>query len=176
MSEASAKTIEAAHKIHPITAVQLEWSLWVRDAEETVIPKCRELGIGIVAYSPLGRGICTGAIKSRNDLDPTDFRHLLPRFAEENFEKNKIFCDRVEKFASEKNCTPGQISLAWVLAQGDDVCPIPGTSKIAHFDENFNANEIVLSPDEVQTLNNLVPPHEVQGYRSLKGFPSYEDN
>ena len=176
LSEASAKTIEAAHKIHPISAVQVEWSLWTRDGEEAVIPKCRELGIKIVAFSPMGQGMFTGAVKSCDQFQDGDVRQTLPRFSRQNFEKNKVFYDRVEKFAERRGCTPAQLAIAWVLAQGDDVCTIPGACRIKEFEEDWKAKDIVLSKDELDKLSNLVPPEEVVGDRCSDEHPTFKDN
>jgi aryl-alcohol dehydrogenase-like predicted oxidoreductase len=176
LSEASATTIRRAHAVHPITAVQLEWSLWSRDVEEEVIPVCRELGIGIVAYSPLGRGVLAGLFKTLADIPEGDWRAKLPRMQEGNFEKNMKFVERVEELARLKGCSVGQLSLAWVLAQGKDVCPIPGTSKIAHLEENVKANDVTLSEEEVRQLNDSVPPSEVAGDRYPAGMGTFKDN
>ena len=176
LSEASAKTIEAAHKIHPISAVQVEWSLWTRDGEASVIPKCRELGITIVAYSPLGQGMFTGAVKSHDQFQDGDWRQQLPRFSAENFEKNKVFFERVQKFALQRGYTPAQVAIAWVLAQGEDVCTIPGACRVEEFEENWKAKDIVLSAEEVDQLSKLVPPEEVLGDRCTDEYPTFREN
>lgn len=167
LSEASAQTIARAHAVHPIAAVQLEWSLWTRDAEEDVIPMCRKLGIGIVAYSPLGRGMLTGAIKNRSDLKEGDWRLNNPRFQEEAVEKNSKLVEKMEQMAKEKggNCTPAKLALAWVLAQGDDVVPIPGTSRIENLEKNADAVNYKLTKEEIETLNSFFPPEHVVGER-----------
>ncbi|RVW24311.1 putative aldo-keto reductase 2 [Vitis vinifera] len=134
LSEASASTIRRAHAVHPITAVQLEWSLWTRDAEEDIIPTCRELGIGIVAYSPLGRGFFSLGAKVAENLSNDDYRKTLPRFQPENIEHNNILFERVKEIATRKGCATSQLALAWVHHQGDDMCPIPGTTKVGNLD------------------------------------------
>jgi aryl-alcohol dehydrogenase-like predicted oxidoreductase len=174
LSEASAATIRRAHAVHPVTAVQIEWSLWSRDAEEEIIPVCRELGIGIVTYSPLGRGVLAAQFKSKADLPEGDWRASQPRFADGNFEKNLKFVEKIEALAKKKGCTPGQLSLAWVQAQGNDVCPIPGTSKIAHLESNWAANDISLTPQEVAELGKLIPPNEVVGDRYSSGMATFK--
>ncbi|CAD6337879.1 unnamed protein product [Miscanthus lutarioriparius] len=140
LSEASASTIRRAHAVHPITAVQLEWSLWSRDVEEDIIPTCRELGIGIVAYSPLGRGFLCGGAKLVDSLSEKDVRKYMPRFQPENIEKNAKIFEHVNAMAAKKGCTPSQLALAWVHHQGNDVCPIPGTTKIENFNQNVGAH------------------------------------
>ncbi|KAJ7553923.1 hypothetical protein O6H91_06G118700 [Diphasiastrum complanatum] len=165
LSEASVDTIRRAHAIHPITAVQLEWSLWTRDVEDTIIPTCRELGIGIVAYSPLGRGFFAGkAIVEK--IDEKDGRSgFHPRFREENLQKNKVLYERVAAQANKLHITPGQLALAWVLHRGDDVVPIPGTSKIKNLDENLGSLNIKLSDEELEEVSRAVPIEEVAGAR-----------
>lgn len=176
LSEASANTIRRAHKITPISAIQMEWSLWTRDLEEEVVPTCRELGIGIVAYSPLGRGFLTGTIQNPADLGENDWRKVgCPRFEEENLKKNLKLIEVVKSFAEKKGCNVGQISLAWVLARGDDVCPIPGTSKIKHLEDNIKASEIKLSKEEIDELNSLIPPTFAHGDR-YAGVATFKDN
>ncbi|EFJ24149.1 hypothetical protein SELMODRAFT_267791 [Selaginella moellendorffii] len=165
LSEASANTIRRAHVVHPITAVQLEWSLWTRDAEAEIIPTCRELGIGIVPYSPLGRGFFSGkAIVEK--LQSDDSRLVRqPRFQGENFEKNKVLYERVAALANKHGCTTSQLALAWVLAQGKDVVPIPGTTKVANFDENLGSLNLKLSKAEIDEIAAAVPEEEVAGTR-----------
>ena len=177
LSEASASTIRRAHKVCPITAVQLEWSLWTRDLEAEIVPTCRELGIGIVAYSPLGRGFLTGVIQSANDLDEKDWRRVgQPRFAEENIKKNLKFVEVVKELADKKGCTTGQISLAWVLARGPDVVPIPGTSSVKHLEDNIKACQIQFSKEELEELEKLLPP-DVAGERYKAGTSTtFKDN
>ncbi|XP_077253997.1 putative aldo-keto reductase 4 [Tasmannia lanceolata] len=155
LSEASASTIRRAHAVHPITAVQLEWSLWTRDAEEDIVPTCRELGIGIVAYSPLGRGFFTTGPKVTDNLEEGDMRKSLPRFSGENLEHNARVFERVNEMAMKKGCTTPQLALAWVHHQGNEVCPIPGTTKIANFDQNIGALSVKLTPKEMAELESF---------------------
>jgi aryl-alcohol dehydrogenase-like predicted oxidoreductase len=165
LSEASPATIRRAHSVHPITALQSEWSLWTRDPEDAVIPAVRELGIGFVAYSPLGRGFLSGRIKSIEDLDDRDFRRRGPRFQGENFQRNLDLVARVEELAAEKGVTPGQLALAWVLAQGDDVVPIPGTKRVRYLEENAAAADVELSEDDLRRLDEAFPPGAAEGDR-----------
>src|SRR5512133_399472 len=145
LSEAAPQTIRRAHKVHPITALQTEYSLWTRDVEQEILPTCRELGIGFVAYSPLGRGFLTGKITSKSELSADDFRQSrYPRFAGENFERNQQIVRRIEVIAAQKNCTPAQLALAWLLAKGNDIVPIPGTKKMNRLEENAAAAEVKL--------------------------------
>ncbi|XP_057783712.1 auxin-induced protein PCNT115-like [Salvia miltiorrhiza] len=155
LSEASASTIRRAHAVHPITAVQNEWSLWSRDLEEELIPTCRELGIGIVPYSPLGRGFFSVGPKLIQNLPEGDMRKLFPRFKAENFETNKVVYEKISEMATRKGCTPSQLALAWVHHQGDDVCPIPGTTKIDNINENIGALSVKLTPEEMDQLSAL---------------------
>lgn len=157
MSEAAPETIRRAAKIHKITALQTEYSLWSRDPEDEILSTVRELGIGFVAYSPLGRGFLTGQIKSINDLEPDDTRRSWPRFQEGNFEKNLELVDKVKDIADEKGCTSGQLALAWVLAQGDDIVPIPGTKHVEYLKENIGAVDIELSPEDLRRLDEVMP-------------------
>ena len=158
ISEASPETIRRAHATHPITAVQTEWSLWTRDPEENgVLDTVRELGIGFVAYSPLGRGFLSGEIRNLDDLDPNDFRQNNPRFQGENFKKNLQLVDRVRKIATEKRITPAQLALAWVLAQGEDIVPIPGTKRVQYLEENIAAIDVQLTPEELAQINEVAP-------------------
>lgn len=157
LSEAAPQTIRRAHAVHPITALQTEYSLWSRDPEDELLATCRELGIGFVAYSPLGRGFLTGQIKSTDDLAPDDFRRVHPRFVGENFQKNLDLVKAVEQFAAQKGCTPAQVALAWVLAQGEDIVPIPGTRRESYLLENLGALEVTLTPDELATLDAIAP-------------------
>jgi len=165
LSEASAATIRRAHAVHPIAAVQSEWSLWTRDPEADVIPTVRELGIGFVAYSPLGRGFLTGRIKSSGDLDPGDYRLRAPRFSGENLQENVDLVERVEELAAEKGVTAGQLALAWVLAQGDDVVPIPGTKRRTYLEQNVAAADVELTDDELRRLDEAFPPGVAAGDR-----------
>lgn len=166
LSEASAETIRRAHAVHPIAAVQSEYSLWSRDPEENgVLETCRELGIGFVPYSPLGRGALTGALKSTAGLTADDFRRSLPRFQPENFEANLALVTLLEDMAREKGVAPAQLALAWVLAQGDFIVPIPGASKVPHLEQNIAAADIALSADEAERLGALLAPAKVAGGR-----------
>jgi aryl-alcohol dehydrogenase-like predicted oxidoreductase len=165
ISEASAATIRRANAIHPIAALQSEWSLWSRDIEDEIVPTARELGIGIVPYSPLGRGFLTGEITTVEDLAPDDFRRHSPRFAGENFERNLELVERVRALAAEKGCTPGQLALAWLLHQGDDVAPIPGTRRIARLEENVGAAEVVLSAEDLRRIEEAAPVGAAAGER-----------
>jgi len=166
ISEAAPATIRKAHAVHPITAVQTEWSLWSRDVEENgVLATVRELGIGFVAYSPLGRGFLSGQIRSIDDLDPSDVRRSHPRFQGENFAKNLELVDRVREIAQKKNVTPSQLALAWVLAQGNDVVPIPGTKNIKYLDENIAALGVSLSADDLELIDAAAPKGATAGDR-----------
>ena len=165
LSEAAPETIRRAHEVHPITAVQTELSLWSRDAEGEVLPTVRELGIGYVAYSPLGRGFLTGQFKSPDDFPEGDFRKNHPRFQGENFEKNLDLVKEVEKMAEEKGCTTAQLALAWVLAQGDDIVPIPGTKHVKYLDQNIGALDVKLSGDDLRRLDEILPPGAAAGQR-----------
>ncbi|NIK60914.1 aldo/keto reductase [Kribbella shirazensis] len=155
LSEASAETIRRAHAVHPITAVQTEWSLFSRDIEDSVLPACRELGIGIVPYSPLGRGMLTGALPK--DLAADDYRRTLPRFTGDNLDANLALVEEIRAVATRYGATPGQIALAWVLAQGNDVAPIPGTKRRTYLEENFGALEVGLAAEDVEALSKLTP-------------------
>ncbi|KAK6915019.1 NADP-dependent oxidoreductase domain [Dillenia turbinata] len=170
LSEACASTIRRAHAVLPITAVQLEWSLWARDSEDEIIPTCRELGIGIVAYSPLGRGFLSTGPKLVETFSSEDQRPGLPRFKPENLEQNKKLFEHVNAMATRKGCTPSQLALAWVHHQGDDVCPIPGTTKIKNFNQNIGALSIKLSPEEMAELDSYASTDSVQGDRYPSGL------
>ncbi len=165
MSEAAPQTIRRANKIHQITALQTEYSLWTRDLEEEILPTIRELGIGLVPYSPLGRGFLTGAIKSLDALHETDFRRNSPRFQKENMEKNLKLLSQIEKIAAEKKCTTAQLALAWVLAQGKDIAPIPGTKRIKYLEENAGALNVELTPDDLKNLSEAIPVGGTAGLR-----------
>ena len=165
LSEAAPRTIRAAYATSPITAVQTELSLWSRDAEEDVLPTCRDLDIGYVAYSPLGRGFLTGQFKSPDDFAEDDFRHNHPRFQGENFYKNLDLVREVEKMAEEKGCNAAQLALAWVLAQGDDIVPIPGTKHVKFLDQNIGALDVKLSADDLRRLDEILPPGAAAGQR-----------
>jgi aryl-alcohol dehydrogenase-like predicted oxidoreductase len=157
LSEAGAKTIRRAHAVHPIAALQSEYSLFTRDPEEEVLPVLRELGIGFVPYSPLGRGFLTGQIRSVDDLEDKDFRKTNPRFEGSNFEHNLKVADEVRDIATEVGATPAQVALAWLLAQGDDVAPIPGTKRVNRLEENAAADSVELTPEQLDKLTNLTP-------------------
>src|SRR4051795_7095619 len=165
LSEAAPQTIRRAHSTHPITAVQTELSLWSRDSEAEVIPTVRELGIGYVAYSPLGRGFLTGRFKSPDDFPEGDFRKNHPRFQGENFYRNLDLVREVEKMAEEKGCTTAQLALAWVLAKGEDVVPIPGTKHVRYLDDNIGALEVELTPEDMKRLDEILPPGAAAGER-----------
>lgn len=166
LSEASAETLRRAHAVHPIAAIQSEYSLWTRDVEENgVLDTCRELGIGFVPFSPLGRGALTGALKNLDGLSDNDFRRSLPRFQAENFDANLALITALEEMAKSKNTTAAQLALAWVLAQGDFIVPIPGTTKIANLEKNIAAAEIVLTQEEATALGDLLSPAKVAGGR-----------
>ena len=165
LSEASAATIRRAHKVHPIAALQTEYSLWTRDPEDELLATTRELGIAFVAYSPLGRGFLTGEIKNPNDLAPDDFRRNSPRFQGENFHKNLDLVKRVEEIAAQKNCTPGQLALAWLLAQGEDIIPIPGTKRRKYLEENAAAVKVKLSQDDLRRIDEAAPHGAAVGQR-----------
>ncbi|KAL4379625.1 hypothetical protein GQ457_02G043200 [Hibiscus cannabinus] len=176
LSEASASTIRRAHAVHPITAVQLEWSLWSRDVEAEIIPTCRELGIGIVAYSPLGRGFFSSGPKMLETLAEDDFRKFLPRFQPENVEHNKHLFDQVNEIAAKKECTPSQLALAWVHHQGNDVCPIPGTTKIENFNQNIGALAVKLTPEEMAKLESIASADSVKGDRYGGTVATYHES
>jgi aryl-alcohol dehydrogenase-like predicted oxidoreductase len=168
LSEASAATVRRAHATHPISALQSEWSLFNREPEETVLPTVRQLGIGFVPFSPLGRGFLTGEITSTDDFGPDDFRRHNPRFQGENFERNLRLVDRVTQMAEDKGCSPGQLALAWLVAQGHDVVPIPGTKRRPYLEDNVGALEVTLSPDDLARIDDLLPVGVAAG-------PRYED-
>lgn len=165
LSEAAPQTIRRAHQAHPITAVQTELSLWSRDAEAEVIPTVRDLGIGYVAYSPLGRGFLTGQFKSPDDFPEGDFRKNHPRFQGENFQRNLDLVREVEQMAREKDCTTAQLALAWVLAQGSDIVPIPGTKHVKYLDQNIGSLDVNLSEEDVKRLDAILPPGAAAGER-----------
>jgi aryl-alcohol dehydrogenase-like predicted oxidoreductase len=165
MSEAAAATIRRAHAVHPISALQSEYSLWQREPEDEIIPTIRELGIGFVPYSPLGRGFLSGQITSPDDLPADDFRRNLPRFKGDNFYKNIQVVERVKQIASQKGVTPGQLALAWLLAQGDDIVPIPGTKRRAYLEENVAAADITLTSEELARIEEVAPKNIAAGDR-----------
>ncbi|WP_327633411.1 aldo/keto reductase [Kribbella sp. NBC_00482] len=169
LSEVNGETVRAAHAVHPITAVQSEWSLWTRDPETVVLPTLRELGIGFVPFSPLGRGFLTGQIKSEADFPEDDMRRGLPRFQGENFQRNLDLVAQVQSLAVSKGVTPGQLALAWLLAQGNDVAPIPGTKRRAYLAENLGAVDVTLSAEELAALDEAFPPDAVAGQRYTQG-------
>jgi aryl-alcohol dehydrogenase-like predicted oxidoreductase len=165
LSEASADSIRRAHRTHPITSVQTEYSLWTRDPEDGILPTCRELGIGFIAYSPLGRGFLTGRFRKVEDLPTDDYRRFHPRFQVENFQKNLDLVTRVEAIAREKSCTPSQLALAWLLAKGREIVPIPGTKKRKYLEENLGAVAIRLTADEMARIEAAAPPGATAGPR-----------
>jgi aryl-alcohol dehydrogenase-like predicted oxidoreductase len=165
LSEAGSQTIRRAHMVHPISALQTEYSLWSRDPEDEILPTTRELGIGFVAYSPLGRGFLTGQFKKFEDLAADDFRRYSPRFQGENFAKNLELVDRITEIAKSKGVTPGQLALAWVLAQGEDIVPIPGTKRRSYLEENAEASSIELTSDDLAEIAEIMPQGAAAGLR-----------
>jgi len=165
LSEAGTETLRRATAVHPITALQTEYSLWSRDPEDDILPTCRELGIGFVAYSPLGRGFLTGQITRFEDLAVDDYRRHSPRFQGENFDKNLELVRRIEEIAREKGCTPAQLALAWVLARGDDIVPIPGTKRRAYLEENLAAANVELTADDLRRIDEIAPQGAAAGTR-----------
>ena len=166
LSEASAESIRKAADVHPITALQSEYSLWTRDPETTgTLAACRENGVALVAYSPLGRGFLTGAITRPDDFAEDDYRRVNPRFTGENFAMNLAIVDKVKRFASDKGCTPGQLAIAWVIAKGDDIVPIPGTKRVKYLEENAGAVDVKLTPAEVAEIDTVFPPDAAAGDR-----------
>lgn len=165
MSEAAPRTIRRACAVHPISALQTEYSIWTRDVEAEILPTCRNLGIGFVAYSPLGRGFLTGRFQDRDSLEQGDFRRQTPRFEEENMAKNLSMLRTLERIAMEKFCRPAQLALAWLLAQGEDIVPIPGTRHLNWLEENIGATEVRLNTVDMRRISAAVPPEEVAGLR-----------
>ena len=165
LSEAGPNTLRRAARVHPIAALQTEYSLWSRDPEDEILATCRELGIGFVAYSPLGRGFLTGQIKRFEDFAEDDFRRNVPRFQGENFQRNLDLVQRIKEIAAAKGCTPSQLALAWVLAQGDDIVPIPGTKRRQYLEEDVQATQVHLTAEDLQTINNVSPRGAVSGGR-----------
>jgi aryl-alcohol dehydrogenase-like predicted oxidoreductase len=165
LSEAAANTIRRAHKVHSIAALQTEYSLWTRDPEDEILAATRELGIAFVAYSPLGRGFLTGQIRRFEDLAADDYRRTSPRFQGENFEKNLELVQRVESIACEKGCKPSQLALAWLLAQGEDIIPIPGTKRRKYLEENAGAVNISLTKDDLRRIEEVAPQGVAAGLR-----------
>ncbi|KMZ64047.1 putative aldo-keto reductase 2 [Zostera marina] len=173
LSEASASTIRRAHAVHPITAVQIEWSLWNRDIEEEIVPTCRELGIGIVCYSPLGKGFLAAGAKLVDALSEKDIRKEIPRFKKENLEQNEVMFQRVSEMAKRKGCTPSQLALAWIHHQGSDVCPIPGTTKIENLKSNIKALSVKLTPEDMSELESYASVDNVKGDRCIPRHSTY---
>ncbi|HWA93471.1 MAG TPA: aldo/keto reductase [Terracidiphilus sp.] len=173
LSEAAPKTIQRAHATHPITALQTEYSLWSRDPESELLPLCHELGIAFVAYSPLGRGFLTGAFKSPDDFEPGDFRRISPRFQGENFARNLELVEKVKRFASQLGTTPTQLALAWVMAQSEEIVPIPGTKRRKYLEENAAAAELKLSTEILGQLNEAFPPDAVAGERYAPAMQTF---
>ena len=165
LSEAGPETIRRAHAVHPIAALQTEYSLWSRDPEDEILPVCRELGVGFVAYSPLGRGFLTGQIKRPEDLAENDRRRIFPRFQPENFERNMQLVERIKEIAAEKGCQPSQLALAWVLAQGEDIVPIPGTKRLSYLEENVRAVDIQLTASDLARISEVAQPGAAAGLR-----------
>ena len=165
LSEAAPETIGRAHAVHPISALETEYSLWSRDVEDEILPTIRELGIGLVAYSPLGRGFLSGRIRSADDLEEGDFRRDNPRFQGENFQKNLELVERVEELAAAKGCTAAQIALVWVLAQGEDIVPIPGTTRVKNLEENVAALDVELTDEDLRDLEAVFPKGAAAGDR-----------
>ena len=175
LSEASPATIRRAHGVHPITALQTEYSLWTRDPEDEILPLVRDLGIGFVAYSPLGRGFLTGQITSPDDFAADDFRRHAPRFQGENFQRNLDLVGRVHEIATSKGCTPGQLAIAWLLAQGADIVPIPGTKRRTYLESNAAAASIVLTPPDMAQLDTVFSPDAVSGDRYNAALMKFVD-
>ncbi|AFC28276.1 Auxin-induced protein PCNT115 [Paenibacillus mucilaginosus 3016] len=165
LSEAAPATIRRAHAVHPVTALQTEYSLWSRDVEDEILPVCRELGIGFVPYSPLGRGFLTGQIRRFEDLAEDDYRRFSPRFQGENFQKNLDLVERIREIAAARNVQPSQLALAWLLAQGDDIVPIPGTKRTVYLEENVGALDIELTPEELGRIDEAAPKGAAAGSR-----------
>jgi aryl-alcohol dehydrogenase-like predicted oxidoreductase len=165
LSEAAPATIRRAHAVHPITALQTEYSLWTRDPEDQILPVCRELGIGFVPYSPLGRGFLTGQFKTPDDLPEDDYRRHSPRFQGEAFQRNLDLVGAIEEMAETKGCTPAQLALAWVLAQGDDIVPIPGTKRRTYLDDNLGALDVTLNEADLRRIDEILPPGAASGER-----------
>ena len=168
LSEAAPQTIRRAHAVHPITALQTEYSLWSRDPEDEILPVVRELGIGFVAYSPIGRGFLSGRFKTIDDLEPTDYRRLSPRFQGENFARNLDLVRRIEEIAHAKGVTPAQLAIAWILSRGNDIVPIPGSRSIGHLEENIAAAEIELTSEDLARIDEVAP----KGVASGERYPS----
>jgi aryl-alcohol dehydrogenase-like predicted oxidoreductase len=172
LSEVSASTLRRAAAVHPIAALQSEFSLWTRDVEHSALPACRELGIGLVPYSPLGRGFLSGKLRSIDDLAENDFRRSNPRFQGENFTRNLVLADKLRELAEQRSCTPAQLALAWVLAQGNEIVPIPGTRRVERLEENAAAAEIELSEEELSAIDAAFPPDVASGGRYTQSMMS----
>jgi aryl-alcohol dehydrogenase-like predicted oxidoreductase len=173
LSEAAAATIRRAHAVHPITALQTEYSLWSREVEDEILPACRELGIGFVPYSPLGRGFLTGQIQKYEDFAPDDIRRFMPRFQGENLERNLNLVRQVKEMAQHKGCSPAQLALAWLLAQGEDIVPIPGTKRMAYLEENVAGLSVSLTAEDLKQLDEIAPKGATSGTRySAEGMKS----
>ncbi len=170
LSEASADTLRRAHSVHPVSALQTEYSLWTRDPESQILQACEELGVAFVAYSPLGRGFLTGHIKKIDDLDKADYRRSSPRFQGENFEKNRGLAKKIEEIAARKRCTSSQLALAWVMAQGDYIFPIPGTKRIQFLEENVGACDVHLGVEELGEIDEAFPHNAASGFRYPENF------
>jgi aryl-alcohol dehydrogenase-like predicted oxidoreductase len=170
LSEASAQTLRRAHAVHPITALQSEYSLWTRDPEDEILAMCRALGVGFVAYSPLGRGFLTGQIRRFEDLAPDDYRRLSPRFQGENFQRNLDLVAQVRAIAVAKGCTPGQLALAWVLARGNDIVPIPGTKRRGYLEENVGALGVVLTAEDLRRIDEVAPAAGLRYPEAMMAF------
>jgi aryl-alcohol dehydrogenase-like predicted oxidoreductase len=165
LSEAAAQTLRRAHSVHPIAALQSEYSVWSRDVEDDILPTCRELGVGFVSYSPLGRGFLTGQINTFDDLAEDDWRRHSPRFQGENFNRNLRLVRKIQEMATEKGCTPAQLALAWVLAQGEDIVPIPGTKRITYLEENLAALNVELTREDLNRIDAIAPKNVAAGTR-----------
>ncbi len=170
VSELNAETLRKAHATYPVSALQTEYSLWSRDPEDDIIPTCKELGIAFVAYSPLGRGFLTGQIKKFEDLEVDDYRRFSPRFVGDNFEKNIELVKKIESIAREKDCTPAQLALAWVMAQGDHIFPIPGTKRVKYLEENVKAVDVHLSQKDLEQIEEIFPKNAAAGTRYPEAF------
>lgn len=170
LSEVSPATLRRAHRVYPVSAVQTEYSLWSREPEDEILQTCKELGVAFVAYSPLGRGFLTGQIKKVNDLSADDYRRFSPRFQGENFEKNLAIVKKMEQLAAKKNCTASQLALAWVLAQGAHIFPIPGTKRIKYLEENAGALNLKLTEKELDEIENMAPKNIAAGLRYPQNF------
>jgi aryl-alcohol dehydrogenase-like predicted oxidoreductase len=169
LSEAAPEVIERAHKVHPITALQTEFSLWSREPDDDLLPLCKKLGITFVAYSPLGRGFLTGRYKSIDDFEKNDYRRFSPRFTGDNFEKNLALVEEIKTLASEKGCTPSQLTLAWVMSRGN-VVPIPGTTKLKHLEENIGAASVELTAGDMERIDKIAPVGAAHGERYPKEY------